>query len=125
MYYGGERHRFTGKSKEWNEAFESFITDGGRENNALIWGIFGEEELEEYTFEAEVKMQKDNPVTFSIWNHHAPIRMRDAMNLEIQSGQVRSVRNQIWKIENGVSVTRSPHMFEKPLTPEEQTPVDD
>ena len=28
MYYGGERHRFTGKSKEWNEAFESFIKIG-------------------------------------------------------------------------------------------------
>lgn len=122
MYYGGERHRFTGKSKEWNEAFESFITDGGRENNALIWGIFGEEELEEYTFEAEVKMQKDNPVTFSIWNH-CPNTDAGCNEPRDTNWTVRSVRNQIWKIENGVSMTRSPHMFEKPLTPEEQTLV--
>lgn len=85
--------------------------------------IFGEEELEEYTFEAEVKMQKDNPVTFSIWNHH-PDTDAGCNEPRDTKWTSRSVRNQIWKIENGVSVTRNPHMFEKPLTSEEQTPVE-
>ena len=67
-------------------------------------------------------MQKDNPVTFSIWNH-CPNTDAGCNEPRDTNWTVRSVRNQIWKIENGVSMTRSPHMFEKPLTPEEQTPV--
>lgn len=55
MIYGTKKHHFTGKSQEWNEAFEEFITGKGTRETPMIWTVFGEEELEEYTFEIEVK----------------------------------------------------------------------
>lgn len=123
MIHGTEKHHYTGKSREWNEAFEAFICDGSRREAPVIWSVFAEEEMEEYTFEIEVKAERDNPVTFSIWNHHP---QTDAGCNEPRDTEwtVRSVRNQVWRIFDGISATRVPRFFEKPLMPEEQTAVE-
>ena len=70
-----------------------------------------------------MKAERDNPVTFSIWNHHP---QTDAGCNEPRDTEwtVRSVRNQVWRIFDGISATRVPRFFEKPLMPEEQTAVE-
>lgn len=119
MIFGNRKHHFTGKSEEWNAAFERFI---GKGQKPVIWAAFGTEELEEYTFEVEVKAEADNPLTFSVWNHR-PETDAGCNEPKDTEWTVRSVRNQVWHIENGISATRVPRFFDKPLAPEEQTPV--
>ena len=123
MIYGTKKHHFTGKSQEWNEAFEEFITGKGTRETPMIWTVFGEEELEEYTFEIEVKAEYDNPITFSVWNHHPET---DAGCNEPKDSEwtLRTVRSQVWKIADGVGATRVPRFFDPPLTQDEQTAVD-
>lgn len=123
MVTGSKRHHYTGKSKEWNEAFETFINGGMNHQNPVIWALFGTEELEEYTFEIDIKMNEDNPVTLSVWNHH-PATDAGCNEPKDTEWTTRSVRNQIWKIENGKSVTRVPGPFESPLTEKEKVSVD-
>lgn len=122
MVFGEHTHHFTGKSEEWNQAFEKFINGRGFHEKPVIWAVFGTEELEGHTFEIDVKAQADNPVTFSVWNHHPKT---DAGCNEPRDTEwtTRTVRNQVWRIENGVSATRVPRFFDKPLSEREKTPV--
>lgn len=122
MTFGTGKHHYTGKSREWNEAFEKFIEGGIFRDNPVMWAVFGEEELEEYTFEVDIKMTRDNPLTLSVWNHHPET---DAGCNEPKDAEwtARTVRNQVWKIQNGMSATRVPRFFDKPLSDEEQVPV--
>lgn len=114
MILGTQKHHYTGKSPEWNQAFEEFINSGDLQEKPVIWAAFSEENLEEYTFELEAKFEEDNAVTFSIWND---CPKTDAGCNEPRDTQwtLRSVRNQVWRIENGKSANRVPRMFEKPL----------
>lgn len=123
MIFGNRKHSFTGKSREWNEAFERFISSGSFHEKPVMWVTFGSRELEEYTFEIDIKSEADNPITLSVWNHH-PETDAGCNEPKDTEWTTRTVRNQVWKIENGRSATRVPRFFDKPLTPEEQVPVD-
>ncbi len=122
MVQGNHTHHFTGKSREWNEAFEAFIQGRSFMEQPVLWAVFGTEELTEYTFEIDVKAEPDNPVTLSVWNHHpeTDAGCNEPKDMEWTS---RTVRNQVWKLENGVSSTRIPRFFDKPLAEWEKTPV--
>ena len=122
MVFGDRQHHFTGKSRVWNEAFERFARSGNVYEKPVIWAVFGTEEMEAYTFEADIKTDAGNPLTLSIWNHRPETdagcnRPRD------MEWTRKSVRNQVWKIENGKSAVRSPSPFDKPLREDEQVPV--
>lgn len=119
----GPEHRYTGKSKEWNEAFGKFMSRSIFRQKPVIWGVFGEEDLEEYTFEAELKFKKDNPVILSLWNCQ-PDTEAGCNEPRDKEWNLRSVRNQIWKLENGMSMTRQPGPFDELLRESEMTPVD-
>lgn len=121
MRGGGKEHKYTGKSREWNEAFEAFIKDSPFGAKEEIWGVFGQEDLEEYTFEAELKFSEDNPVTLSIWNFR-PDTDAGCNEPKDPEWTVRSVRNRIWRLDNGMSSVRVPGPFEPELSDEECTP---
>lgn len=122
MVFGTRKHHYTGKSKEWNEAFEKFIGGGSFRENPVIWAVFGDEELEEYTFEIDIKISEDNPLTLSVWNHH-PETDAGCNEPRDEEWTTRSVRNQVWKMQDGMSATRVPRFFDKPLSEEEKVPV--
>lgn len=122
---GTKRHRYTGKNEEWNVAFEKFIGAGPDVDNPVFWVVFGDDDMEEYTFEADIKFEKDHPVTLSIWNYYPNTDV--GCNEPRDTGwNIRSVRNQIWKLHDGKSMLRSPRFFDLPLTPDEvvQTDID-
>lgn len=122
MVSGNHTHHFTGKSQEWNEAFESFIKGGRLGEESVIWAVFGTEELREYTFEIDVKSEQDNPLTLSVWNHH-PETDAGCNEPKDMEWTTRTVRNQVWKLADGVSMTRVPRFFDKPLSEGEKVPV--
>ena len=122
MKPGGKRHRYTGKCHEWNEAFEKFQADGPFGQERSIWGVFGQEELTEYTFEAELKFDRETPVTLSVWNFR-PDTDAGCNEPKDTEWNLRSVRNQIWKLDRGMSMTRQPGAFDEPLNESERTPV--
>lgn len=122
MVFGNRKHHCTGKSREWNEAFEEFIGSGSFHENPVIWAVFGTDELEEYTFEIDIKCEEDNPLTLSAWNHH-PETDAGCNEPKDTEWTTRTVRNQVWKLEKGRSATRVPRFFDKPLSEEEQVPV--
>lgn len=55
-------HPFTGKSDTWNHEFEHFIREhrhpSAPDESKIMWVVFGEEDLEEYTFEADLKFER-------------------------------------------------------------------
>nr|MCR5100312.1 hypothetical protein [Butyrivibrio sp.] len=115
---GNARHRFTGKNEEWNLEFEKFIGAGPEVDNPVLWAAFGDEDLEELTYEIDLKIDKDNPVTLSIWNYYPNTDV--GCNEPRDDGwNLRSVRNQIWKLENGRSMLRAPRFFDPPLKDDE------
>ena len=122
MVSGNRKHHFTGKSKEWNEAFEEFIEGGNAYQNTIMWAVFETEEMKEYTFEVDIKGKEDIPLTLSIWNHHPET---DAGCNEPKDNEwtPRGVRNQVWRIEHGKSMVRVPRLFDKPLSEEEQVQI--
>jgi len=97
-------HPMTGKSEVWNKTFEEFMKKrafpGMSASDDTAWVVFDTEDMTEYTFEAEVKCTPDNPVTFSIWNYH-PETDSGCNEPKDPRWSMRSVRNQVWKIENG------------------------
>lgn len=105
MEYGSRSHHFTGKSREWNEAFETFFTQGPFREPSVIWGLFGEDATTEYTFEAELKFAPDNPVTFSIWNS-CPDTDAGCNEPRDPEWNLRTVRNRVWRLEGGRSYTQ-------------------
>lgn len=119
MVFGNRKHHFTGKSSEWNEAFEKFIGSGSFHEKPVMWAVFGTQEMEEYTFEIDIKMDEDNPLTLSVWNHH-PETDAGCNEPKDTEWTTRSVRNQVWKLWDGKSAVRVPRFFDKPLTEEEQ-----
>lgn len=119
---GEKRHRWTGKSKEWNEAFEKFLGVDINGDNPVLWAVFGDEDMEEYTFEADIKIQKDNPLTLSIWNYH-PETDAGCNEPKDKDWNLGSVRNQVWQIKDGIGQTRVPRFFDKPLKDNEKTEI--
>lgn len=123
MIRGQKRHHYTGKSPEWNTAFEKFREAGMLRGQPCSWVTFGTEEAEEMTFEIDVKFDRDNPVTFTVWNHgqETDVGCNEPKDPE---WDVYSVRNQKWKVADGVSVCRIPWLYDPPLSPEEIVPVE-
>ncbi len=122
MISGTARHRYIGKNQVWNEAFERFIGAGPEKDNPVLWMGFGDRRMEACDFEAELKFEPDNPVTLSVWNHdpQTDVGCNEPRDM---SWNMRSVRNQIWKIADGKSMLRSPHYYEQPLREEEVRPI--
>ncbi len=106
-------HPHTGKSEAWNKAFEAFRSRGRgptRNQNSNMWVAFGTEDLEEYTFEIDLKFDKETPVTLSIWNYR-PNTDAGCDEPKDPDWNMFSVRNQIWKIENGCGTTEAPRFM--------------
>lgn len=120
---GGKQHHYTGKSDAWNKTFEKFISSTPFGQKPVIWGVFGEKDQTKHIFEVDMKFEKDNPVTISVWNFKPDT---DAGCNEPRDPEwtPRSVRNQIWRLENGKSATREPDLFEKELPESEQKVVE-
>ena len=100
-------HKFSGKSEAWNKAFGDFI--GGRRrfggsDDDLMWITFGTEDLEEYTFEIDLKFDIDNPVTLSVWNcnPNTDAGCNEPKDHDWHNG---NVRRQNWRIADGKSST--------------------
>ncbi len=108
MRRGGKEHPFTGKSEEWNRAFEAFIRGkkrpGRKDERDLMWVTFDDQDREEYTFEIDLKFDPENAVTLSVWNSRTDT---DAGCSEPKDKEwnLMSVRSQIWKMEQGFGVT--------------------
>ena len=88
-----------------------------------MWAAFGEEDLEEYTFEIDLKFERDNPVTLSVWNFH-PDTDAGCNEPKDPDWNLHSVRNQIWKIENGKGVTETRGFFERNLPEPHKTELE-
>ncbi len=108
------KHEFTGKNEVWNKTFGDFIRSrrhpGAPSEDDVMWGVFGEEYLEEYTFEIDLKFEKDNPVTLSVWNCH-PDTDAGCNEPKDYDWHFGSVRRQIFKIADGKASTKVRHMF--------------
>ena len=127
MKRGGNKHSFVGKSDTWNRAFEKFIRGhrwpGQSDERDFMWVTFGDEDMEEYTFEIDLKFEQDNIVTLSSWNFH-PKTDAGCNEPKDPDWNLRSVRNQIWKIEDGKGVIDRKHFFEFNKPEPEKTPLD-
>ncbi len=109
MKRGEKRHAFTGKSDAWNQAFAAFMNrrrrpQGMPDIHDFMWVTFGQTDLEAYTFEADLKFDAENAVTMSIWNFH-PDTDAGCSEPRDTDWNLQSVRNQIWRIENGEGAT--------------------
>jgi len=107
-------HEFTGKSDVWNKAFGDFIRSrrhpGALSEDDAMWAVFGEEYLEEYTFEIDLKFEKDNPVTLSVWNCH-PDTDAGCNEPKDYDWHFGSVRRQNVRIADGKAATKMRHFF--------------
>lgn len=67
MRQSGRQHIFTDKSEAWNKAFSEFIHSrqfyGAPKSDDLMWVTFGDDTLEEFTFEIDMKFNRNNAVT--------------------------------------------------------------
>ena len=123
-----ERHHpYIGKSDAWNKAMEEFQSGRSRpmaqSPDSLMWVAFGKEDLEEYTFTIDLKFEKDNPVTLSVWNFH-PNTDAGCNEPKDPGWNLRSVRNQVWKIENGRGTTETRSFFERNLPEPDKTELE-
>ena len=122
MFRGQKRHRYIGKSPEWNAAFQAFREGWSLRGQPSGWVAFGENASEEMTFEIDLKFDRDNPVTLSVWNRgpETDVGCNEPKDPEWDS---YSVKNRVWRIADGVGMTRIPWLYESPITEEEQAPV--
>jgi len=121
-------HPYTGKSETWNRIFEDFIVDhlrrpGMTADKDLMWVAFGNEDLEEYTFEIDVKCEKDNPVTLSVWNYHPETDAGCNEPKDFRWNR-RSVRKQVWHILDGKGATELANPFRHIVPETVDLPID-
>lgn len=119
-------HPCIGKSQAWNKAMEEFQSGRrrmGQDTDSIMWVAFGKEDLEEYTFEIDLKFERENAVTLSVWNYH-PNTDAGCNEPKDPDWNLFSVRNQIWKIEDGKGVTETRSFFERDLPEPEKTDLD-
>ncbi|MBQ5340766.1 MAG: hypothetical protein J6W57_02010, partial [Oscillospiraceae bacterium] len=104
-------HPMTGKNPIWNSTFGEFMASGYFPgmivDDDVCWAVFDGEDLEEYTFEADIRLDKDDDVTLSVWNHH-PETDAGCNEPKDPRWNVRSVRNQVWRIEGGKGTLEAP-----------------
>lgn len=126
MTYSGKRHTFTGKSEAWNKAFGEFIHSrqfyGAPKSEDLMWITFGDEDIEEFTFEIDMRFDRDNAVTLSIWNNH-PNTDVGCNEPKDPEWNLNNVKNKIWKIKDGKSVTQVLSFFERNLSKPEEIEI--
>ena len=120
-------HPMTGKNPVWNETFEKFMKSGffpgmtaGEDN---CWAVFEGEDLEEYTFEIEFCCRPEDQVTLSIWNYH-PDTDAGCNEPKDVRWNLRSVRNQIWRIENGKGTMQAPSYMQRGEIPAVELDID-
>ena len=104
-------HPMTGKNPVWNSTFGEFMASGYFPgmivDDDVCWAVFDGEDLEEYTFEADIRLNRDDDVTLSVWNHH-PETDAGCNEPKDPRWNVRSVRNQVWRIEDGKGALEAP-----------------
>jgi hypothetical protein len=104
-------HPMTGKNEVWNRTFEEFMASGFfpgmTANEDICWAVFDGEDLEEYTFEADVKLGSEDDVTLSIWNYH-PGTDAGCNEPKDPRWNLRNVRNQVWRINGGKGTLEVP-----------------
>ena len=120
-------HPMTGKNPVWNETFEKFMKSGffpgmtaGEDN---CWAVFEGEDLEEYTFEIEFCCRPEDQITLSVWNYH-PDTDAGCNEPKDPRWNLRSVRNQIWRIENGKGTLEVPSYMQRGEIPAEELDID-
>lgn len=123
MFQGSKRHHYTGKSPEWNEAFQTFREIRPMHGRPSGWVAFGEDETEQMTFEIDLKFTRDNPVTLSVWNH-GTVTDVGCNEPKDPEWNTFSVKNRVWHIADGVSATRIARFFDPPITEEEKAAVE-
>ena len=120
-------HPMTGKNPVWNETFEKFMNSGFfpgmNAGEDLCWAVFEGEDLEEYTFEVDFRCRPEDQVTLSVWNYHPDT---DAGCNEPKDARwnLRNVRNQIWRIENGKGTLEAPSYMQRGEIPAEELDID-
>ena len=104
-------HPMTGKNPVWNRTFEEFMASGFfpgmSADKDVCWAVFDGEDLEEYTFEADVRLNSEDDVTLSIWNYH-PETDAGCNEPKDPRWNMRSVRNQVWRISGGKGTLEVP-----------------
>jgi len=107
-------HPYVGKNETWNETFEAFMTSrrrpGMKSDAERMWVAFGNENLEEYTFEIDVKMDPAQAMTLSIWNFH-PETDAGCNEPKDPNWNLRNVRRQIWSISEGKGAVEMPRFM--------------
>lgn len=120
-------HPMTGKNPVWNETFERFMASGFfpgmTVSDDVSWVVFGEEDMEEYTFEAEIRCAPDTPVTLSVWNFH-PDTDAGCNEPKDPRWNLRNVRNQVWRIEDGKGSFEMPSYRQRAGIPQTDLELD-
>jgi len=118
-------HPFVGKNETWNRTFAEFMKGrfrfGRKSDNDRMWVVFGDQDLEEYTFEIDVKFDPENAMTLSVWNFHPETDAGCNEPKDIR-WNTRNVRRQIWNISAGEGTTELPRFF-MDEAPAEKTPL--
>jgi len=98
-------HHMAGANKVWNDEFDYFVATnpgfpGQVAKDGLTWAVFGTEDLTEHTFEIEVKARPDDRLTLAIWSHESNTAA-GINEPKDPKWNVRSVRSNVWIVENG------------------------
>ncbi len=117
-------HPYTGKNEEWNRSFRDFMLSQkrrtGKADDQLMWYSFGDEEMEEYTFELDIKIEPDNGMTLAIWNHN-PATDAGCNEPKDKEWNLFNIRNQVWRIADGKGSTavrrRMPEQMKEEYVP--------
>ena len=90
---------------------------GREEQNSLVMMTFGESAPQSSTFEIDVKMDADNAVSVSLWNHLFidPYAIDEPKAI---GWSVASTRNRVWDIRKGKSSVKNRNMWHPTDDPE-------
>ncbi len=116
-------HRYIGKNEVWNREFERFIGAGPGTEDPVVWVCFGEERMEKCVFEADLKFGRDEQVTLSVWNHD-PRTEAGCNEPRDRDWNMRTIRNRVFRIEDGRIMCRAPRFFDPPLEEREVRPIE-
>lgn len=120
-------HPMTGKNPVWNRTFGDFMASGFFPgmitDDNVCWAVFGCDDMEEYTFEVEFCCVPDDTVTLSIWNYH-PETDAGCNEPKDPRWNLRSVRNQVWRIENGKGTLEAPSYRSRGDIPYQELDID-
>ena len=120
-------HPMTGKNPVWNETFGDFMASGFfpgmTVSDDVCWAVFGCEDMEEYTFEADIMCSPDDELTLSVCNFH-PETDAGCNEPKDPRWNLRSVRNQVWRIHNGRGTLEAAAYMQRGEVPYEELDID-